>query len=660
MTAESQTATPIVVLLVDESAAMQHAIRDGKKPRSEAIATAINSLLKQLAEGPDCRVAVLAYRSTSEGDCEVVSRWSESLAGEVLVTTAAYREAPSSVEQRTRRIPDASGFGVEREETVEFPIWYQADLSSEDGDDAKAALSECLRHIHSWAEESGAAPTLVIHVTGGCEATPGVSEVAAELATDHAKLLHVEIGTSAGAPPITFPSNPDFLPDGQVTEWYSATSTLSGAMLDALRERSVSVNNGAHGLILQGSLKELLHAFAAVRAFVKNPTAATPEVAKTSPAAAESVTPVTIASPSAPMIDPPKASTPPPPAEVEPPAPETPEPLPTPAEVAPIAEQPPELAEPIDVPPAEPEPAPEPVAPAAPQPVTPEPVESAQSSVAPAEPEPPAEVATPDRRGLLFLVVDRSLRDPVAPPTDDVYTRIKQQANAILDAAAKTADGWLDVGLVTYGRAASGAVEVTTRFFGGLTDHSIVTDRQLTSGVIRSEPYEEQMPNGIGGIISVKRERPMYLELPPTEQASCVDAFQAVAPLVGGWCSRHRGECAPPLIIHMTRGAINQRDLRAGLKKLKVVRSTAGPPLVHHLILTEAPGPAAAFPADCSQTGPSELRFFCDLSSPHVSAEFLATKHRQIEPGSRGIVVNGTFDLAVEGLRHSLCGSPAD
>jgi hypothetical protein len=257
-------------------------------------------------------------------------------------------------------------------------------------------------------------------------------------------------------------------------------------------------------------------------------------------------------------------------------------------------------------------------------------------------------------------VNDRSLQDPVAPPTNDVFTRIKQQANDLLAEISKTADGWLDVGMVTYGRMSSGSVEVSTRFFGGLADHSIATDRQLAAGAIRTEVYEEQMPNGIGGIISVERKRPMFIELPSTEQSSCVDAFQAVAPLVGGWCSRNRGQCAAPLIIHMTRGAMSQRDLRAGLKKLKDVRSTAGPPLVHHLVLTESPGPAAAFPVDCSETGPSELRFFCQLSSPHVAAEYLAAKHQQIQPDSRGLVVNGTFDLAIEGFRHTLSGSATE
>jgi hypothetical protein len=594
MTKDLYAAAPSVVLLVDETAAMQEAIRDGKKSRSAAVATAINSLLKQLAAGTPCCVALLGYKLQSEAKVAIGSRWSGELSNQFLVTTETYRNVPVVVEQRTRRIPDASGFGIEREETIEFPVWYQP--QARDRESTAAALKPAMLTDSR---------TLVVHITSGGETAQHAAEAIRECVSQAASYAHVEVGSSSGAPAICFPANLDFLPQQEAAIWFERANLLSHAALAELRARGLQVNVGARALILQGGLKELLDAFSAARAWVTDSVSVGEATAE----------------PAAVVVEPTSVVAPPAMHQAKPPSVED-----KPLTLANHIEEAEESAHQLERPP---------------------------QKFTTVESEP----AVPVRRGLMMIVLDRSLEDPVAPPTNDVFTRIKQQTNDILAEIARTADGWLDVGLVTYGRHSSGTVEVSTRFFGGLSDHSIVTDRQLVAGVIRTEMYEQQVPNGIGGIITLQRKRPMYLELPPTEQASSVEAFQAVAPLLGGWCSRNRGECAAPLIIHMTRGALSQRDLRAGLKKLKSVRSTAGPPLVHHVVLTESPGPAAAYPVDCNAICPADLRFFCQLSSPHVAAKPLAEKHRQIQPDSRGIVVNGNLDLVVAGFRLSLCKS---
>ncbi|MCG8587409.1 MAG: hypothetical protein MI757_22105 [Pirellulales bacterium] len=675
MTAEANADNPTILLLVDETSAMQEAVRDGKKSRSEAVATAVNTCLKQLAAQESCNVGLLALAGDDAPQIE--TRWCGEFAGQLAVATDEYLERPLTVEERTRRIPDASGFGVAKEETVEFPVWYRPG-------EAGSAIEGSASELGLFGDSR----TLLVHVTSSSESAETARELVAKFVPDSVACLHIEIGSSSGAPAICFPANRDYLPEGDATAWFERTARLGPATLEALRTRGLAVNNGARGLVLQGGLKELLDALAAARAWVTD----TEAVAE--PEQEASSAPTVVSAASTLPTPPPPGSTPSAESDEESPAPAAPETLTPPPEievseppveaareaepaqafeeseeVSPAVESisPPVTPEPV---PAQPEavvvpsqPPPEPVAPPPEPPQVPvadsPPAEESERETvaAPSTPaaQPEPEPSPPVRRGLMMIVLDRSLQDPVAPPTDDVFTKIKHQANDLLAEIARTADGWLDVGLVTYGRMSAGPVEVSTRFFGGLTDHSIVTDRQLTAGVIRTESYEEELPNGIGGIITRTRERPMYVELPPTEQASCVEAFQAVAPLVGGWCSRNRGECAAPLIVHMTRGAMNQRDLRAGLKKLKSVRSTGGPPLIHHVIITEQAGPAAAYPVDCGETGPSELRFFCQLSSPHVAAEYLAERHRQIRPDSHGIVVNGTFDLAVQGFRHTLC-----
>ena len=58
-----------IVLLVDESAAMSAVMSDmtadgtaSANTNAERIATAVNSILRQLAEGPQCDIALVGYQ----------------------------------------------------------------------------------------------------------------------------------------------------------------------------------------------------------------------------------------------------------------------------------------------------------------------------------------------------------------------------------------------------------------------------------------------------------------------------------------------------------------------------------------------------------------------------------------------------------------------
>ena len=76
-------ATRCVVILLDESVAMTAVIRDrvadggvATKTNSNRIATAVNSLLRHLSDGPPCEIALVGYGADAAGE-EGDDHWAE-------------------------------------------------------------------------------------------------------------------------------------------------------------------------------------------------------------------------------------------------------------------------------------------------------------------------------------------------------------------------------------------------------------------------------------------------------------------------------------------------------------------------------------------------------------------------------------------------------
>ena len=89
-----------VVFLIDESESLRECIAGGTKSKAENIATALNSVLNQLAAVADLEVAVAGYRGDSNGGADVGCRWGGPLAGRRFVPTSALADTPLVVENR--------------------------------------------------------------------------------------------------------------------------------------------------------------------------------------------------------------------------------------------------------------------------------------------------------------------------------------------------------------------------------------------------------------------------------------------------------------------------------------------------------------------------------------------------------------------------------
>jgi hypothetical protein len=77
---------------------------------------------------------------------------------------------------------------------------------------------------------------------------------------------------------------------------------------------------------------------------------------------------------------------------------------------------------------------------------------------------------------------------------------------------------------------------------------------------------------------------------------------------------------------------------------------------LYHLVLTESPHRSLAYPADPAAIEDPALTRLWELSSPLVGRQELAAVKPAVSGESRGFVVNGRFDLLLEGIRLALAG----
>jgi hypothetical protein len=274
----------------------------------------------------------------------------------------------------------------------------------------------------------------------------------------------------------------------------------------------------------------------------------------------------------------------------------------------------------------------------------------------PAEPEPTREKrqrAAPGaavRRALVVLLADRSVADPAGAEPKTAWHRLQEHANGLLAQLAKRGQGRFDCALVVYGSGRSGETEVATTFSGPLAGRSVVADADLAGGAMRVDETAEQVSNGIGGLISVTRKRPIYLDREPTAAADPAPAFAAVEALVADWRRRSGAGGARPVVLHLTRGQFAPEAIHGAVRRL----GEAGPVALYHLVVTESPHPSVSYPAEPAAIRDAALKRLWELSSPLDGAEAISARKAGLSPASRGMVINGKFDLFIDAIQETL------
>jgi hypothetical protein len=263
-----------VVFLIDESEALGDCIAGGTKTKAESIATALNSLLNQIATVPDLEVAIAGYRGDGRG-ADVGCRWGGPLARRRFVSTSELADAPLAVETRVRRVPAMLSGG--HEESVQFPIWYVPQL----GNCVYPVLGYgYCRHLvvaqspkldapqMAWSR-----PPLVISFVGDLfsqQVEIAVERVQSLVTPGGSPLVfHVHLGGPGACRPVLYPSNDVHLPPGPPCDLFRWSSLLPDYMVAALRAANILVSAGGRGMIYNASVTDLIRMLSLVRTYAE-------------------------------------------------------------------------------------------------------------------------------------------------------------------------------------------------------------------------------------------------------------------------------------------------------------------------------------------------------------------------------------------------------
>jgi len=245
--------------------------------------------------------------------------------------------------------------------------------------------------------------------------------------------------------------------------------------------------------------------------------------------------------------------------------------------------------------------------------------------------EPATDVLDPSR--LVALLVDRSVTDPFSGDAKNAYSRLQERANELLTRFAAKPDPNLHLALVVYGLDSLGLPEIRTGFDGALANRAIVPAAELAAGALRTETATEQIPNGIGGLIEITKDKHTFLDLEPTRACTPAPAFEALKPVLDAWLAEHAA--SQPMVLHLTRGGHAVGELREAVGLL-------GQTAIFHLVATEEPHGSIAYPESAEGIEDPAVRLLTELSSP-LPESF--ANHPAAKPGARGIVVNGKFEF---------------
>jgi hypothetical protein len=265
------------------------------------------------------------------------------------------------------------------------------------------------------------------------------------------------------------------------------------------------------------------------------------------------------------------------------------------------------------------------------------------------------------REGLVMFVLDRSVEDPFAGNMANTCSRLQEAANELLKqiTAKDLAALPIDAAIVSYGLGGNGQPEIRSTFDGPLAGRVIVSNADLAAGAIRVEEEETQVSNGVGGLITVKKKTPIYFDVEPAAAAAPQPAFAAAASIIRDWCGQHpSGAC--PIVLHLTRGAHDPSNVDACAAIVGSLGTAAGPLLLHHIVITEAPHPSLSYPESDDEIQGDSLRALWHASSQLPDWEKLqAAKRPHVTASSRGFVVNGKYDVLGDELVNAVAGDVA-
>jgi len=259
----SRTSPTAFIFIVDQSGSMSDQMQSGRS-KAEFVADALNRTLMNLitrctkAEGlrDYFEIGVIAYGA------DLSNGLSGELADKYMHPISALEKHPLRVEDRIKKSDDGAGGIIE--ETIKFPVWFEAKTNG--GTPMCAALAQAAELIAEWCEHHpDSYPPTILHVTDG-ESTDGDPEEIAEnlrrIQTDDGNVLlfnsHV---STVGSDPIRFPAHEDSLPDDYAALLYRMSSPLPDHVRTYAKALNVAVEESSRGFTFNAEAPEIVEFF---------------------------------------------------------------------------------------------------------------------------------------------------------------------------------------------------------------------------------------------------------------------------------------------------------------------------------------------------------------------------------------------------------------
>jgi hypothetical protein len=260
----SRTNPSCFLFLVDQSGSMQHPFpsSEGKRPKSEGVADAINKLLQNLvikcAKSEGIRdyyhVGVIGYGGASMGPA-----FGGKLAGMELVPVSELGRNPIRVEERTRKMDDGAGGIISQ--NVKFPIWFEPRALGETP--MCAAFDKASSVLSKWImEHQKSFPPIVINITDGKPTDGNPSQSAFDLMSlrtlDGEVLLFNLLISAAKMTPIEFPDTDMVLSDEFARALFRISSPLPAYMRNMMAEEGINSNLQSRGFVFNADLVSVI------------------------------------------------------------------------------------------------------------------------------------------------------------------------------------------------------------------------------------------------------------------------------------------------------------------------------------------------------------------------------------------------------------------
>ena len=588
-----------LMFLIDESAAMRSQVAQAAeggalglpastKSKLESVATAVNSVIAKLRTAVDLDVGLIGYQTALDGTTEVGTRWPECFARQSLVATTELSTVDPPQETRVRRIMRSDG-GFD-EQSIAFPVWYAPRQG--EGSPQASAVRLCRELLESWAQAHTAdsVQAIVVHIMGACE-------VDAEFATAIRELTQVLPGDGAVRLLQVHLGSHDAVPAtvAPANRAYVPLGTMRN-LFDLTPELTEDLATAwrQKGVVVNAKARSMV--FNARMIDFRRLCDALVDILNAKPATDRT----DIGAISSPQAFKPESHK-------------------TAIGTENLAQAPPEST-----------------TTRSPNDGTLEDAAN-RASISSASP------------CLLVFVLDKSSETGDSASPNDASTILGNELAETLGWVAQIGKGSMDIALITYGANQQGEPTAAHVLLGG---REFVRDTDLSSVAVRTEEYIEERSDGVGGLISIPRQRLFLVEVESATMCSIGPALAKAGEVATGWRRQQPSPtCFPPVIIHLTQAREAPLELCEGFADIRTAQNC----VLYHFVLDKSVPVTVTVPSDGAQLQGSQLAYW-ECASIVLPPATQDSAKNPVLPGSRGLIINGTLRDFIQPLKCKMDG----